>query len=59
MENIGNGGEFLAYFEFGFDAVDLGGLDQAWRVDPGQPAFVVRQNIAELTANATRASRRS
>jgi 8-hydroxy-5-deazaflavin:NADPH oxidoreductase len=43
------------YHEFGFDAVDLGGLDQAWRVDPGQPAFVVRQDVAELTANAARA----
>ncbi|HEX6450715.1 MAG TPA: NAD(P)-binding domain-containing protein [Trebonia sp.] len=47
------------YEEFGFDAVDLGGLGESWRVDPGQPAFVVRQNTAELTANAAKAIRRS
>ena len=45
------------YDEFGFDAVDLGGLAESWRVDPGQPAFVVRQDAAELRANAARASR--
>jgi 8-hydroxy-5-deazaflavin:NADPH oxidoreductase len=45
------------YNEFGFDALDLGGLDESWRVDPGQPAFVTRQNLAELKANAARASR--
>lgn len=47
------------YDEFGFDAVDLGGLDESWRVDPGQPAFVTRQNAAELTANVARAKRDS
>jgi 8-hydroxy-5-deazaflavin:NADPH oxidoreductase len=45
------------YDEFGFDAVDLGGLDESWRVDPGQPAFVTRQNLAELQANVARARR--
>jgi len=45
------------YDEFGFDAVDLGGLDESWRVDPGQPAFVTRQDVAELRANAARATR--
>src|ERR1700728_1628472 len=30
------------YDEFGFDTVDLGDLDESWRVDPGQPAFVTR-----------------
>jgi len=45
------------YDEFGFDAVDLGGLAESWRVDPGQPAFVVRQDAAELRANVARASR--
>jgi len=45
------------YDEFGFDAVDLGGLDESWRVDPGQPAFVVRQDAAELRANVAAASR--
>jgi 8-hydroxy-5-deazaflavin:NADPH oxidoreductase len=45
------------YHEFGFDAVDIGGLDESWRVDAGQPAFVTRQNAAELTANVAKASR--
>lgn len=45
------------YDEFGFDAVDIGGLDESWRVEAGQPAFVVRQNVAELTANVARATR--
>jgi 8-hydroxy-5-deazaflavin:NADPH oxidoreductase len=45
------------YDEFGFDAVDLGGLAESWRVDPGQPGFVTRQNLAELKANAARAKR--
>jgi 8-hydroxy-5-deazaflavin:NADPH oxidoreductase len=47
------------YDELGFDPVDLGGLDEAWRVDPGQPAFVTRQDVAELKANAAKAERRS
>ena len=45
------------YEEFGFDTVDLGGLAESWRVDPGQAAFVTRQNLAELQANVARASR--
>jgi len=45
------------YDAFGFDAVDLGGLAESWRVDPGQPAFVVRQDAGELRANAAKASR--
>jgi len=45
------------YDEFGFDALDLGGLDESWRVDPGQPAFVTRQNLTELQANVARAKR--
>jgi 8-hydroxy-5-deazaflavin:NADPH oxidoreductase len=47
------------YDEFGFDTVDLGGLDESWRVDAGQPAFVTRQNVAELEANVAKAKRRS
>src|ERR1700683_1343901 len=43
--------------EFGFDTVDLGGLAESWRVDPGQAAFVTRQNLVELQANVARASR--
>jgi len=45
------------YEEFGFDAVDLGGLDESWRVDPGQRGFVTRQNLAELRANVAAAKR--
>jgi 8-hydroxy-5-deazaflavin:NADPH oxidoreductase len=45
------------YHEFGFDAVDIGGLDESWRLDAGQPAFVTRQNLAELKANVARATR--
>jgi predicted dinucleotide-binding enzyme len=45
------------YDEFGFDAVDLGGLDESWRVDPGQKAFVTHQNLAELQANVAAATR--
>jgi 8-hydroxy-5-deazaflavin:NADPH oxidoreductase len=45
------------YDEFGFDALDLGGLDESWRVDPGQRAFVTRQTLAELRANVAAARR--
>jgi len=45
------------YEEFGFDAVDIGRLDESWRVDAGQPAFVTRQDVAELTANVASANR--
>jgi 8-hydroxy-5-deazaflavin:NADPH oxidoreductase len=47
------------YNEFGFDAVDIGGLAESWRVDAGQPAFVTRQNTAELKANVAKAKRPS
>jgi 8-hydroxy-5-deazaflavin:NADPH oxidoreductase len=43
--------------EFGFDAVDLGGLAESWRVDPGQHSFVTRQTADELRANAASAHR--
>jgi len=45
------------YDEFGFDAVDIGGLGESWRVDVGQPAFVTRQNVAGLKANVAKAKR--
>jgi 8-hydroxy-5-deazaflavin:NADPH oxidoreductase len=45
------------YNEFGFDALDIGGLGESWRIDAGQPAFVVRQNLAELKANVAKAKR--
>jgi 8-hydroxy-5-deazaflavin:NADPH oxidoreductase len=47
------------YDEFGFDAVDLGPLAESWRVDPGQAGFVTHQNLAELTANAANAKRKT
>jgi 8-hydroxy-5-deazaflavin:NADPH oxidoreductase len=45
------------YNQVGFDSVDIGGLDESWRVDRGQPAFIVRQNADELRANVARATR--
>jgi predicted dinucleotide-binding enzyme len=39
------------YEALGFDAVDAGGLDEAWRLDVGQPTFVIRMNRDELLAN--------
>jgi 8-hydroxy-5-deazaflavin:NADPH oxidoreductase len=45
------------YHQFGFDAVDIGGLAESWRLDPGQPAFVTRQNTEQLKANVARATR--
>lgn len=45
------------YEEFGFDAVDVGGLDEAWRLDVDQPTFVVRMNHDELIANLAKAKR--
>jgi 8-hydroxy-5-deazaflavin:NADPH oxidoreductase len=43
--------------EFGFDVVDLGGLAESWRVDPGHKGFVTRQTAEELRANAAAARR--
>jgi 8-hydroxy-5-deazaflavin:NADPH oxidoreductase len=43
------------YDAFGFDAVDIGVLAESWRIEAGQPAFVVRQDVAELTANLAKA----
>ena len=45
------------YEAFGFDAVDAGGLADAWRLDVDQPTFVVRQNRDELVANLAGAKR--
>jgi 8-hydroxy-5-deazaflavin:NADPH oxidoreductase len=45
------------YDQLGFDTLDLGGLAESWRVDPGQAAFVTRQNLAELRANVANAKR--
>jgi predicted dinucleotide-binding enzyme len=46
------------YEALGFDAVDAGGLDDAWRLDVDQPTFVVRQNRQELVENLAKARRR-
>ena len=45
------------YDAIGFDTLDLGGLDEAWRVDRGQPAFITHQDLAQLKANVDRADR--
>lgn len=45
------------YEAFGFDAVDVGGLDDAWRLDVDQPTFVVRQTKEELVENLAKAQR--
>ncbi len=45
------------YDEFGFDTVNVGPLGESWRVERDQPAYVVRQNAAELQQNLARAER--
>ena len=55
----GEAKKFVAdlYDRAGFDPVDIGGLDQSWRIGMGQPAFVTRQNAEQLRANVARARR--
>ncbi len=43
--------------ELGFDAVDLGGLDESWRVERDTPAYVRRTNAEELTELAAKTER--
>jgi len=45
------------YDEFGFDAVNIGPLSESWRVERDRPAYVVRQNAAELRDNLAKAPR--
>lgn len=45
------------YDEFGFDTVNVGPLEESWRVERDQPAYVVRQNREELVANLAKAVR--
>ena len=45
------------YNQFGFDALDIGGLEESWRVDAGQKAFVTHQNLAQLKENVANAIR--
>jgi predicted dinucleotide-binding enzyme len=46
------------YDELGFDTVNIGPLSESWRVERDRPAYVVRQNASELTANLAKANRR-
>ena len=45
------------YDQVGFDTVNVGPLSESWRVERDRPAYVVRQNAEELTANLARANR--
>lgn len=45
------------YDRAGFDTVDIGRLDQGWKIGMGQPAFVTRQNAQQLRENVARARR--
>ncbi|MEV7607615.1 NAD(P)-binding domain-containing protein [Paenarthrobacter sp. NPDC089322] len=45
------------YDEFGFDTVNIGPLEDSWRVERDRPAYVVRQNAVELRENLTKATR--
>jgi len=45
------------YDAFGFDTVDIGSVEESWRVERDQPAYVVRQDADELRENLARATR--
>lgn len=45
------------YDQAGFDTVNVGPLSESWRVERDRPAYVVRQNADELTANLAIANR--
>jgi predicted dinucleotide-binding enzyme len=45
------------YDELGFDTVNIGPLSESWRVERDRPAYVVRQNAAELEENLAKANR--
>jgi predicted dinucleotide-binding enzyme len=45
------------YDEFGFDTINIGPLSESWRVERDRPAYVARQNFAELEANLAKAPR--
>ncbi|WP_426004815.1 NADPH-dependent F420 reductase [Paenarthrobacter sp. NyZ202] len=45
------------YDEFGFDTVNVGPLEESWRVERDRPAYVVRQNAVELRENLAKATR--
>ncbi len=45
------------YDEFGYDTVNIGPLQDSWRVERDQPAYVVSQTADQLRANLARAER--
>ncbi len=45
------------YDEFGFDTVNMGPLSESWRTERDRPAYVIRQNAAELAENLAEAPR--
>jgi 8-hydroxy-5-deazaflavin:NADPH oxidoreductase len=45
------------YDEFGFDTVNIGDLEESWRVERDQPAYVRKQNRHELLENLALAKR--
>ncbi|MBB5874330.1 putative dinucleotide-binding enzyme [Allocatelliglobosispora scoriae] len=45
------------YDQIGFDAVDVSPLSESWRVERDRPAYVVKQDKAELAANLAKAPR--
>jgi predicted dinucleotide-binding enzyme len=45
------------YDGFGFDTVNIGDLEDSWRVERDRPAYVVRQNAQELKDNLAKARR--
>jgi predicted dinucleotide-binding enzyme len=45
------------YDELGFDGVSAGPLAESWRLERDQPAYVTRQNKAELVTNLAAATR--
>jgi predicted dinucleotide-binding enzyme len=47
------------YDTVGYDTVDAGGIDESWTFGFGQPAFITRQNLAELKANIAKATRKT
>lgn len=45
------------YDGFGFDTVNIGLLSESWRAERDRPAYVIRQNEAELKENLANAPR--
>jgi predicted dinucleotide-binding enzyme len=45
------------YDKFGFDTVNIGPLSESWRAERDRPAYVMRQNAAQLSENLAKAPR--